>query len=105
MTTPAWDDLDAFVDTDDFAVAATVTLQGGQTRTVNGIYEGPYVKAILGRDTEYDTERPTFHCKASDVAGIQRGDGIAIPGQGNFGVLTHPQPDGNGMAVLELAPE
>lgn len=104
MTTPAWDDLGDFVDTDDFAVAAVITLQSGQTRPVNGIYEGPYVKAALG-DTEQDTAAPTFHCKAADVVGVKRGDGITIPGEGAFGILTHPQPDGTGMAILELAPE
>lgn len=104
MTTPAWDNLDDFLDTDDFGVAATVTPASGAPRTVKGIYEGPYLKARLG-ETEQDTTDPTFTCKAADVVGIRRGDGITIPGAGSFGILTHPQPDGTGMAVLELAPE
>lgn len=105
MTTPAWDNLDEFLDVDDFAVTATITLRSGQTRPVAGIYEGPYVKARVGDDIEQDTTRPTFTCKAADVIGVQRGDGITIPGEGPFGILTTPQPDGTGMAVLEIAPE
>lgn len=105
MTTPAWDDLDAFFDVDDFAVTATITLRSGQTRQVPGIYDGPYVKARVGDDIEQDTTRPTFTCKAADVIGVQRGDAIAIPGEGQFGILTSPQPDGTGTAVLELAQE
>lgn len=104
MTTPAWDDLDAFVDTGDFAVSATVTLRNGSTRTVPGIYDGPYRNAAL-TDVEQDTTAPTFTAKASDLVGIGRKDGITIPGAGAFGILTEPQPDGTGMAVLELAPE
>lgn len=104
MTTPAWDDLDAFVDTDDFAVSATVTLRAGGTKPVNGIYEGPYMNAQLA-DTERDTTASTFTAKASALVGIGRGDTIAVPGEGTFSVLTNPQPTGDGFAVLELAPD
>lgn len=104
MTAPAWDDLDAFVDTDDFAVSATVTPRSGRARQVRGLYDGPYLHARLA-DTDRDTTQPTFTAKATDLVGIGRGDGISIPGAGMFGILTQPQPDGNGMAVLELAPE
>lgn len=105
MTTPAWDNLDDFLDTDDFAVTATIGLRSGQSRPVVGVYGGPYVKARVGDDIEQDTTRPIFTCKAADVIGVQRGDGITIPGEGRFGILTSPQPDGTGMAVLELALE
>jgi hypothetical protein len=104
MTTPAWDNLDEFLDTDDFAVTATVTPRSGQPREVPGIYDDPYRQAQLA-DTYQDTTKPKFTAKASDLVGIKRGDGITIPGQGAFGILTEPQPDGTGLAVLELAPE
>jgi hypothetical protein len=104
MTTPAWDNLDDFLGTDDFAVTATVTLRSGGSRAVPGIYDSPYRQSELA-DTYQDTTKPKFTAKASDLAGIRRGDGIAIPGEGVFGILTEPQPDGTGMAVLELSPE
>lgn len=104
MTTPAWDNLDDFLDADDFAVVVQVTMRSGQTRRVRGIYDGPYRHAQLA-DTDRDTIAPTFTAKAADLAGIKRGDLVVIQGEGPFGVLTEPQPDGHGMAVLELAPE
>jgi hypothetical protein len=104
MTTPAWDDLDEFLDAGDFAVVGTITLSAGGTRDVPGIYDGPY-KAARMADTEHDTTVPRFTCKQADTVGIKRGDGITIPGEGAFGILSEPQPDGTGMAVLELAPE
>lgn len=103
MPTPAWDDLDAFLDTADFAVLATVTLHDETTRSVRGIFDDPYLNAQLG-EYEMDTSRPRFHCKEADVIGVLRGDQVEIAGR-MFDVLTSAQPDGTGMAILELAPQ
>lgn len=103
MATPAWDDLDAFLDADDFAVAATLQPRdGGPARPLVGLFDGPYVKARLG-GYQMDASAPTFTGKAADFVGIHRGDTVDIPGEGSFSVLTEPQGDGTGMAVLELA--
>lgn len=101
MPTPAWDDLDAFVSTDDFAIAATVRLQDGGTRIVRGIFDDPYLNAQLG-EYELDTSRPRLTCKEADVIGVLRGDRVDIGGK-TYDVLTSAQADGTGMAVLELA--
>lgn len=101
MPTPAWDDLDAFVSTDDFAIAATVRLQDGGTRIVRGIFDDPYLNAQLG-EYEMDTSRPRLTCKEADVIGVLRGDLVDIEGK-TYDVLTSAQPDGTGMAVLDLA--
>lgn len=101
MPTPAWDDLDAFVNTDDFAVLATVTLQDGTARSVPGIFDDPYLNAQLG-EYELDTSRPRLTCKEADVIGVLRGDRVDIGGK-TYDVLTSAQADGTGMAVLELA--
>lgn len=103
MPTPAWDNLDAFVNTDDFAVLATVTLHDGAVRMVRGIFDDPYLNAQLG-EYELDTSRPRFTCKEADVIGVLRGDTVEIDGR-TFDVLTSAQPDGTGMAQLELAPQ
>ena len=102
MPKPAWDDLDAFLNTDEFAVAATVRLQDGGARVVRGIFDDPYLDAQLG---EYvaDTSAPRFTCKASDAAGVRRGDWIAIDGT-TYNVMTKPQNDGTGMVILRLEP-
>lgn len=101
MPTPAWDDLNTFLSVDDFAVEATVTRQDGDTRVVIGIFDDPYLNAQLG-EYELDTSRPRFTCKESDVIGVLRGDMVEINGR-SYDVLSSAQPDGTGMAVLELA--
>lgn len=101
MPTPAWDDLNIFVSVDDFAIEATVHRQDGDPSTVVGIFDDPYMNAQLG-EYELDTSRPRFTCKESDVIGVLRGDMVHINGR-VYDVLSSAQPDGIGMAVLELA--
>lgn len=101
MPKPAWEDLDEFLDVDEFAVEATVSLHGGATRRVRGIFDDPYLNAELG-EYELDTNRPRLTCKESDVADVRRGDTVTIDGQ-TYDVMTSPQPDGTGMALLQLA--
>lgn len=103
MPAPAWEDLDAFLSVDEFAVAATVHLQAGTMRTVRGIFDDPYLNAELG-EYEFDTNRPRLTCKESDVDGVLRGDTVVIDGK-TYDVLSTPNSDGTGMALLELAPQ
>lgn len=103
---PAWEDLDDFLQADDFASSAVFTLPGGQVLpAVLGIYDDPYLNAQLG-EYEVDTTSPRFTGKLSDLARVVRksiavvtADGVAT----TFDVLTDVQPDGTGMAVVKLA--
>lgn len=101
MPAPAWEDLDAFLNVDEFAITATVSLQDGTTRAVRGIFDDPYLNAELG-EYELDTNRPRLNCKESDVLGVARGDVVEIDGQA-YDVLSAPHSDGAGMAMLEMA--
>ena len=103
MTGPAWDNLDTFLSTDDFAVDAVLTFQAGGTRAVKVIYDEPYLNAQLG---EYEADRtdPRANGKEADFAGVTRGDTLRISSTGQvLDILTAPQPDGTGWAVLQLA--
>jgi hypothetical protein len=100
MPTPDWDNLDDFLG--DFAVVATITPQSGPVRQVRGIYDDQYLNGITG-EYEADSSRPRFSCKFDDVAGLKRADTINVPGEGVFKLMTEPQPDGIGMAKLEMA--
>lgn len=101
MPTAPFDDLDAFLSTEEFAVSATIRLQDGGTRVITGIFDDPYLNAELG-EYEADTSRPRLTCKEVDVVGVGRGDFVEINGE-TFDVMTSAQPDGTGMALLELA--
>lgn len=101
MPKPAWEDLDVFLSADEFATNATVRLQEGGTRIVRGIFDDPYLNAELG-EYEFDTNRPRLTCKEADVIGVKRGDLVDIDGR-VYDVLSSPQPDGTGMALLEMA--
>jgi len=107
MTSPAWDDLDAFMDTDDFAVAAVIQFQAGGTRDVTGILEDPYLGARMNVDFVEDTTKPTFQLPLARCTGIKRGDILVatVPKVGTvtYDIMTRPQPLGDGMAQLELS--
>lgn len=97
---PAWDDLDAFLELDDFAVEAVIQPASGPSRTVTGLFDDPVASAHLG-DYERDQVRPTFMGKLSDFVGIHARDTLTLAGV-TYDVLKEPKGDGNGMATLEL---
>jgi hypothetical protein len=102
---PAWENLDEFFSTDDFALLATLTPTNGAPRSVRGIFDAQYVNTQIG-EYEAGASEPRFTCKASDVIGIKRGAAmLTIPGVGRFDVLHEPEGDGTGQAILRLAPE
>jgi len=102
MPAPDWENLDDFLDAEEFAVQAVIELQDATSRTVTGIYDDPYLNAELG-EYDMDTSRPRFTCKETDVQGVTRGDTISIDGT-VMDIMTSPQPDGTGVALLDLAP-
>lgn len=108
MPGPAWEDLDDFLDTDDFAMPAVIQLQGGGQVSLSVIYDGPAITADLGDAYTADEARPTAACKESLVGAVRRGDTITITfpapwGARTFDVLAAPKGMEDGMAKLELA--
>lgn len=101
MPAPEWEDLDDFLDEEEFAVAVIVMREDGTELSFSGIFEDQYLDAQLG-EYRMDTERPRVWCKQVDVPGVQRGDTCTVAGT-TYDVLTEPQPDGTGMAMLDLA--
>ena len=55
-----WENLDTFLDTNDFATHATLRLQSGQTRQVRAIFDEPYLNAELV-ERELDTNQPRLN--------------------------------------------
>ncbi len=103
MPSPGWDNLDAFLSPDDFALEAVVTPRGGVSRSIRGIFDEPYLNAQIG-EYEADSSDPRLTCKAADVADLRREDSAVIEGR-TYYLLTDPQPDGTGFAVLRLTTE
>ncbi|MDO5057729.1 MAG: hypothetical protein Q4E06_10445 [Lautropia sp.] len=98
---PAWENLDIFLDTDDFAIRATLRLQDGDERVVVAIFDDPYLNAETG-EYELDTTQPRLTCRWMDVQDVTRGDTVEVDGR-VYDVVTDAQPDGTGMAMLALA--
>ena len=105
MTSPSWENLDVFLQTDavgGFAITATIQLaDGSDDKLVTGIFDEPYLNAQLG-EYEVDDAQPRFTCKSSDVKGVARGDDLLLPDGRKFHVMTYPQQDGTGMSILKL---
>jgi hypothetical protein len=100
---PAWDDLDTFLDPQDFASLATITLKDGTVlANVAGLLDEPGLAAALGT-FEQDTTRATFTAKAADVARVRRGDVLLIEGK-TYDAHKAPRQDGHGLATIDLEP-
>jgi len=100
MPSPSWENLDAFLQVDEFAVVATITPAGGASRLVNGIFDDPFLDAQLG-EYRLDTSVPRFLCSEVALAGVARGDVVEIDAV-QYIALSGAKPDGTGMATLEL---
>lgn len=98
---PAWDNLDDFLQADDFAVPAVIGFQAGGSREVMGVFDDPSLTAKLG-GYDRDDNHATLTVKASDTAGVRRGDTVTVAGV-TYDVMTSPKMDGTGMAALVLA--
>lgn len=104
MRGPSWENLDDFLQTDDdggFANTAVIHFQTGGSRTVNAIFDDPYMNADIG-EYEADTSSPRLNGKEVDFAGVTRGDTVTVTGE-TFDVLTNPQADGTGWAIITMA--
>lgn len=109
MPAPGWEDLDAFLQLDDFATTAQHRAGGsGAPRPIVGIFEDP-VEAVrsgggMGSrrrgEFELDSAVPKFRCKASDAEAASRMDTLTIDGR-VWDVLA-VSTDGAGMATIEL---
>lgn len=104
MRGPSWENLDDFLQTDDdggFAQPAVIQFQAGGTRTIQVIFDDPYLNAQLG-EYEADTSEPRISGKETDMAGVRRGDVVTVAGE-VFDVMTSPQADGTGWALVTMA--
>ena len=86
-------DTDELMDTEDFAVEATI----GAT-TINGIFDNGYSEAL---DAAYAGAAPTFLCATADLPAITRGT-TQITLDGETYTIVERKPDGHGLETLVL---
>ena len=84
------EDLSVFIDTDDFASAASIN-----GLTVNGIFGNEFIQVDF-----VESKKPVFECAAADVVGIAHGDTVTI--SSDTYKVRGIQPDGTGMVKLIL---
>lgn len=84
--------LSDFLNTDEFATAATIGAS-----TVNGIFDHGYAEAfgIVGGT------KPTFLCKVADLPTLTLGTTTAVIGGVTY-TVAETQPDGLGLTLLML---
>ena len=100
MAVETADDRAIFVGVDDFGTAATYTLQGGGSSTVNGIFDNEFVEVDAGGGFGVAMQQPRFQCRTADISSAAEGDTIVISS------VTYTvrivQDDGTGMTMLVL---
>lgn len=93
------ENIDAFFDTDDFAVAATYTPSGGSASTVNGIFDDEYFDEV-GGSVGIEGSQPRFMCNLEDVSAVSQGDALSVGGITYQ--IVNVQKDGTGVVILVL---
>ena len=97
------EDMDAFFNTDDFAVAATYNPKGtgGGAATVHVIFDRDYIEANVG-SAGIEGDQPLALGKAADFPNVKQGDSLYHPDLGINYEIVNPRPDGTGMILLQL---
>tara|TARA_Y100000401_G_scaffold8953_1_gene6139 strand:- start:10029 stop:10343 length:315 start_codon:yes stop_codon:yes gene_type:complete len=94
------DDLTNFFITDDFAVSATYTVQGGSASTIKGVFDKEFIEIDTDGGVDVASNDPRFTCKTSDVTNASNGDTIVIDS------VTYKvriaEADGTGITILVL---
>lgn len=105
---PFPEDLDQFLREGDFATPCELRLQGGSVRRFSAIFDEQFLDAETG-EYRFETSSPRLNGKAADMAGVRRGDSVVLdpdgPAPREFDVVSAPQIDGTGWAVLRIAPK
>lgn len=88
-----------YFSTDDFAITASYTPDGGSAKTINGIFDNNYELIDTG-EIGVSSTVPMFQCATSDLANASNLDQITINGT-DYNVI-EVMPDGTGVTMLRL---
>lgn len=90
-----------FFDADEFGTTAAVTLHGGGTFSIVGIFEAPFEGVDLA-GVMLSQSAPTFLCRAADLGGITAKADDELEIDGTTYVVNEIKPDGTGLVTLVL---
>jgi len=72
------DDLNLFLEVDDFAVVATYTPAGKRSFALNGIFDNPHASITATQMMDVTIPQPKFLCRTVDVPNAAEGDAIKV---------------------------
>ncbi len=101
MAVESAEDLASFFDTDEFALAATYTLQGGGASAVNGIFDDAFIEVEVGAGVPIGSTDPQFKCRSADVPATAA-EGDTLTASGTVYTVRIIEPDGTGSTRLTL---
>lgn len=93
-------DLAEFFTTDDFAITATYTPDGGSSASVKGIFDEGYQAVEIGGEVAVANVSPQFSTQSSEVSSASKGDAIVC--NSVTYTVVNVQPDGTGVTTLIL---
>lgn len=97
---PLTEDFSVFFGTDDFAVEAAFTPNGGgSSSNIKGIFDKEFIALSAGGEVDVAGTDPVFMCKTSDVSNA-RGGTLVINGV-TYNIVVD-KPDGTGVTMLSL---
>lgn len=91
------EDLDQFLDTNDFGY----TIIWG-TKEFEGIFDNTTTEVDIDGQVVVEEQLPIILCKDEDIAGMQQGELITVKDTGTRYTVTAFAPDGTGMTQLAL---
>lgn len=94
------EDLDLFLETDDFASVLTLFPGEAGEVAINGIFDREYFAAEVGSEVDVVSAQPMIRCRDVDVSAVVQGSGVKV-GSVDYHVVDI-QPDGTGITDLIL---
>ena len=92
-------DLTNYFITDEHAVSATYSVQGGSESTIIGIFDNEYFEDPAG-EVGLESSQPQFTCKTTDVSSASNGDTLVV--SSTTYTVRSVQDDGTGITFLVL---
>jgi hypothetical protein len=89
-----------FFEVDDFGTTAIYTPDGGESVTIQGIFDNNHEEVDAGGGVPFSIRGPQYHARTADVPQADEGDTLEIGGI--VYTVRVVMPDGTGLTMLQL---